>query len=175
MTASSSILVTFLACCWNFRAVDAAAGYPLMRDAMEFLPLSCNSLLDDPGLDCSTSLESIVASTAPGANVVVPCGTCATLTTSDGSVLTLDAALDVQGKLLVPATAQATLRTTAIFVQGKLQIDPPLNLDGLKVSLYGADSVLFIPHADNLSKCAVAGCNVSSKAVVVSGKQNYRG
>ena len=70
----------------------------------------------------------------------------------------------------MPSIAYAKLRTPAVFVQGVLQIDPPDNLDGLEVSLYGTDDVMFIPHTENSDKCPVDGCNVSSKAIVVAGK-----
>lgn len=54
-------------------------------------------------------------------------------------------------------------------MQGIIQIDPPDNLDGLEVSLYGVDDVMFTPHAENADKCPPEGCNVSSKAIVVAG------
>jgi len=68
---------------------DAAAGYPLVREAMVFNPLSCNSNLEFA--DCSsTSLESIIDSaTGNSTEILIPCGTCAALTTADGSTLDL--------------------------------------------------------------------------------------
>lgn len=150
-------------------SIDAAANIPLVRDDQIYNPLSCNNV---PFNDCSTTtLESIIANTPDGAsNVRIPCGTCATLSTSDGSTITLSLPLDVEGMLLVPSTAHAKLRTPAVFVQGVLQIDPPDNLDGLEISLYGSDDVMFTPHVENSDKCPAGGCNVSSKAIVVAGK-----
>ena len=113
---------------------DAAAGYPLVRDDMIFNPLSYNSNL--ASADCTTTLESIISSSsANDTAVVIPCGTCATLSTADGSVLDLSVPLDIQGKLHVPSTAIATIRTTALFVQGELVIDPPNSQEGLRLQL----------------------------------------
>ena len=151
---------------------DAAAGYPLVRESMIFNPLSCNSNLDSA--DCSsTSLESIIDSSSSSSNsteeILIPCGTCATLTTSDGSTLDLSATtINVEGKLYVPPSAHATIRTRGVFIQGELQIDPPSSLEGLRVQLEGVDDVLFVPHAENADRCDVGGCNEGSKPVVVS-------
>ncbi len=148
---------------------DAAAGYPLVRESMIFHPLSCNSNIDSA--DCSTSLESIIAAstTDPTTEILIPCGTCATLSTSDGSTLDLSSTtLNIEGKLYVPPSAHATIRTRGVFVQGELMIDPPEQLDGLKVELVGVEDVVFVPHEENVGKCGVGGCNEGSKPVVVS-------
>ena len=68
----------------------------------------------------------------------------------------------------MPSTSHTALHTTALFVQGYLTIDPSSGLDGLKVLVYGVEDVMFVPHEDNLVRCAYGECNVSSKGVVVS-------
>ena len=174
--STAVITAAMLAASTTVTTVDAAAGLPLVRDSMIFQPLSCNSNLDSA--DCSaTSLESIIHDASSNMNnstttteILIPCGTCATLTTTDGSTLNLSTStLNIEGKLHVPSSAQATLRTRGIFIQGELQIDPPTaSAEGLRVQLVGTDDVVFVPNDENVEKCAVGGCNEGSKPVVVS-------
>ncbi len=173
-TAAIAATATILISTGSFLpTADAAAGYPLVRESMIFHPLSCNSDLDSA--DCSsTSLESIIASTTANNNnatseILIPCGTCATLTTSDGSTLDLSSStINIEGKLYVPPSAHVTIRTRGMFIQGELTIDPPEGLDGLRVQLVGVEDVVFVPNGENVEKCGVGGCNEGSKPVVVS-------
>lgn len=148
-----------------------------------FAPLSCNSPAE-PDPSCSGTGEplkfsDLVAGTAAGAEVVVPCGQCATVddatipVDATERVLDLPGGLDIRGKLTVPSTANVTLSTPHVFVQGELDIQSdaeitPANL-AIRFLLTGTAAQTFVPVDSNAGFCGTAGCDVRHKAFIVAG------
>ena len=74
----------------------------------DFSPLACNANLTVADCDATTglTLSSILEASASANNngttaaeAIIPCGTCATVTVSDGSTLTFPSGLNVEGML----------------------------------------------------------------------------
>lgn len=138
-----------------------------------FLPQACNSGLD--AADCSTTLSSLV-NVNSGSEIVVDCGMCVTVDYVNGENVTLPLGINIIGKLYFPSSANLVLRTQHIFVQGELVIDPPREMNIVKVLLFGTTNQSFIPHGENVVLCEVLGCDMSRKPIVVAGgKVDIRG
>ena len=151
-------------------------------DQQMFQPLSCNGQLTSADVDCvptspnyAGTLSDLLAAadTAAGEQVVVPCGWCAVASTTDGSTLDLSGGgLNVEGMLHFPPSANLTVVTPHVFVQGVLQMDPPDTdlANTVRVRLVGSDDQYLVPHEENAMACDPAvGCNVGKKAVAVAG------
>ena len=150
-------------------------------DQKMFQPLSCNDHLTSADVDCvptssnyAGTLSDLLAAadTAAGEQVVVPCGRCAVASTNDGSTLDLPAGLNVEGMLHFPPSANLTVVTPHVFVQGVLQMDPPDSAlaNAVRVRLVGTDDQYLVPHEENAMACdALTGCNVGKKVIAVAG------
>ena len=152
-----------------------------MDDKM-FHPLSCNAHLTSADVDCvptspnyAGTLSDLLAATtntSSSSEVVIPCGKCAVASTTDGSTLDLPAGLNVEGMLHFPPSANLTVVTPHVFVQGILQMDPPDPdlANTVRVRLVGTDDQYLFPHEENAMACDPAvGCNVGKKVVAVAG------
>eukprot|EP00957_Ditylum_brightwellii_P212067 15366923-Ditylum_brightwellii.AAC.1 len=82
------------------------------------------------------------AATSP---VVVPCGTCATVDVTSGETIDMPHGLEVLGKLVFPSSANLVINTTAVFVQGELNMGIPDNDNIVKLTFYGTEDVDFYP------------------------------
>lgn len=131
-----------------------------------FLPQRCNSGLD--AANCTTPLSSLVKVNS-GAEIVVDCGMCVTVDYVNGENVTLPLGINIIGKLHFPSTANLVLRTQHIFVQGELVIDPPSEMNVVRVLLFGTTNQSFIPHGENAILCETLGCDMSRKPIVVAG------
>ena len=149
-----------------------------------FNTLMCNSELSDDDCDpastrYSGTLSDLVDSTPQGEQAVVPCGRCVVVDTADGSILNLPDGINVVGMLHFPSTANLTVVTTNIVVQGVLKMDPPSSALGNKVriKMVGSDDYYLRPHAENSLSCDEAtGCLLGKKVIAVAGgKLDIRG
>eukprot|EP00957_Ditylum_brightwellii_P021897 1651283-Ditylum_brightwellii.AAC.1 len=70
-----------------------------------------------------------------------------------------------------PSTANLTLETTHIVIQGILQMDPPdaALRNKVRVRMVGSEDHILYPHTENESVCDGMVCNVGKKAIVVAG------
>lgn len=142
--------------------------------AMDFKALTCNDLLsvDDCSPD-SLNYHGNLADLLASGDTQIPCGKCATVETTDGSELDGTATgINVEGMLYFPSTANLTLQTTHIIVQGILKMDPPSVALGNKVTirLVGSENRFLFPHSENAMACdSSTGCDIGKKAIVVAG------
>lgn len=148
----------------------AAAAEPGAVPA--FAPLSCNANLSSA--DClSTTLSGLLAASPPGGGAVtIPCGTCARFDVEDGSALTFPRGLNVEGRLLVDASANGVLNATHVVVQGVLSVREPAGGGSFAINLYGTEGVAFAPHAENSAACGEGGggaCDLGKKPLAVLG------
>ena len=146
-------------------------------DNKMFNPLTCN--IDLSVDDCNPSSAKydgkfsnfISGSTFVGEQVVIPCGKCVEMDITDGSTIRMDGGVDIHGMLHFPSTANVTLETTHIFVQGILKMDPPIIDLGnkVRVRMVGHENQFLIPHSENAMACETTGCDVGKKAIAVAG------
>lgn len=107
---------------------------------------------------------------------MVECGSCVTVDYTNGEVVTLPLGINVIGKLHFPSTANLVLRTQYLFVQGELVIDPPSEMNEVKVLLFGTTNQTIIPHGENVALCESTGCAMGRKPIaVVGGRVDIRG
>eukprot|EP00957_Ditylum_brightwellii_P156456 11907114-Ditylum_brightwellii.AAC.1 len=133
---------------------DAAGSKTRTLSETMYSTLACNSnaspLIDSADcLNNAATFSSLVASASASEFdvVVVPCGTCVVVDYTDGSTVTLPAGgLDVLGRLHFPATSNVVINTTAIVVQGLLDISTPNVGNKVKVTLYGTDEIFAYPY-----------------------------
>ena len=143
-------------------------------------PLHCNtdvvpSISSEECLTSATPLSSIINNAvASSTKVIVPCGSCVTVDYTDSSTITLpgDGSLHIKGRLHFPPASSVTLNSTAIFIEGLLDIPQGIHDDNeVKFSLYGQDGWYYYPH----EKCTYGDLNcmhkkdVGKKPVVVAG------
>ena len=83
-----------------------------------------------------------------------------------------DGSLSVQGRLHFPSTASVTLNTTAVFVEGLLDIPEGIDEEKMmKVTVYGHENKYYYPYG----KCQYGDMScthkmsVGKKPVVVAG------
>ena len=70
----------------------------------DFSPLDCNQ--DIEIADCTTTFSSLLSNASmQDDEVIVPCGTCVVVDYTDGSTITFNKGLNIQGKLFFPPTA----------------------------------------------------------------------
>lgn len=81
------------------------------------------------------------------------------------TALTIPGGINVEGRLLVDNTANGTLNTTALVVQGKLSIREPSTSNTFTLNLFGTDDVQFLPHSQNQYECGVNVTNTSTIAL----------
>lgn len=135
-----------------------------------FQPLPCNANLQS--LPC-TKWSALTFDISQ--KVTIPCGSCVEMDQS--GTLNLVGGLDIEGKLVFPASRQALEITTPfIFVQGELTIEElqspiiPQVTQKLQFHLTGSQDITFASHSDQTStKCTGGGCNVNTKPIVVAG------
>mmetsp|Transcript_7650 Transcript_7650/g.10558 ORF Transcript_7650/g.10558 Transcript_7650/m.10558 type:complete len:1025 (+) Transcript_7650:187-3261(+) len=153
-----------------------AMDMDMHMDHNMFQPLSCNDELsvDDCVIGSSNylgTLSTVLGTTPTGEQVVIPCGKCAVVETTDGSTKSLPDGINVEGMLHFPSTANLTLETTHIVIQGILQMDPPdaALRNKVRVRMVGSEDHILYPHTENESVCDGMVCNVGKKAIVVAG------
>lgn len=151
-----------------------SSGRELSMDHKNFSPLTCNADPAPVEEACATSsvtLSSIhAASTAAGTTAHIPCGTCATVDTVDGSTLAFPRGINVEGMLHFPSSANVVVETTHVFVQGVLKMDAPEGDNEVRIKMVGTENQFLVPHSENSMACdATTGCNVGKKAIVVAG------
>ena len=139
-------------------------------DTPDFLyPLPCN---EDVVFDCeATPLSSLSVPT--DGPLVIECGTCVHVDTSNGEQLDLPKGLRIEGKLYFPSESSITIRTTHVMVLGILKMDTPLVGNQVKFSLYGEEDVYFVASdkqdPNKNFACQGDGCNIGKKAIAVVG------
>jgi hypothetical protein len=134
-----------------------------------FMPMHCNMQLDTAPC-VSFSAQNFDVSE----NIEIECGTCVTVDVAGD--LVLEQGLDVQGKLIFPASRQALKVTTPfVFVQGEMVIEElsdkhiPQSDQLLEFHFVGTDDVMFVSHGNQtFDKCEL-GCNLSKKPFAVAG------
>lgn len=158
--------------------IELAAADSPQRGLMDvmYAPLSCNteaSIDSDACLDTASDLSALVnAASVTGGPVVVPCGQCAIVDYVDGSTITIPSGLDIVGRLHFPPTANVMLNTTAVFVQGQLDIEKPNAGNKVTVTLYGTEDQYFYPHdlcSGEYNEACTDKKNMGTKPVVVAG------
>lgn len=158
-----------------------------------YKPLQCNEaiLANDTCLASAVPFSNLVADQL-GANpingpVVVPCGQCVAVDITDGSTLTLPKGLDIIGRLHFPPTANVVINTTAVFVQGQLDMTEPTTTPGaddiftsshndpqaaVTITLFGVEDQYFFPYTgcngEYLDTCTEKK-NLGTKPIVVAG------
>jgi len=140
----------------------------LVEGMPQFSPLLCNDNVDS--IDCSKKLSSVVAAAGSG-EVLVPCGECVIVDYVDGSTVEMAEGLIIEGKLFFPNTANVVIRTTHIFVMGKLEMVAPASPNTVKFRLYGTADKYIHPTYNNAGICDAAGCKVGKKPFAVAGGQ----
>ena len=143
-----------------------------------YSPLSCNVDLATCNINTATPLSSLIAAAeASGSSdpVVVPCNTCAYVdTTSYSPTIQLPNGLDIVGRLTFPSSANIKLNTTAIFVQGILDIEEPADGNKVTINLYGTENIDFYPHEmcnGGYDPSCMMKEDVGIKPIVVAGGQ----
>jgi hypothetical protein len=152
----------------------------LLMEMDMYGPLHCNtnavpSISSEECLTGATLLSSLIAAAAAAStNVIVPCGSCVKVDYNNGSTITLpgDGSLNIKGRLHFPPTSDVTLNSTAIFIEGLLDIPQGIyDENEVKFSLYGQDEWYYYPH----EKCTAGDLHcmhkkaVGKKPVVVAG------
>jgi hypothetical protein len=106
--------------------------------------------------------------------IEIECGTCVTVDVAGD--LVLEQGLDVQGKLVFPASRQALKVTTPfVFVQGEMVIEElsdkhiPQSDQLLEFHFVGTDDVMFVSHWNQTFDKCESGCNLSKKPFAVAG------
>jgi len=123
--------------------------------------LSCNDNIEVQSC-ANNKLSDLLDNANVGSDtLVIPCGVCIEVDTTDGSILELPEGLRIDGKLYFPSSSNIVIRTTFIFVMGVLKIDTPTASNQVKFSLYGEDEVYIVPGDDS--------SNVGSKVIAVHG------
>ena len=134
-----------------------------------FSPLNCNQNIEIA--DCTTTFSSLWnTASAQNDEVVIPCGTCAVVDYTDGSTITFNKGLSIQGKLFFPPTANVEIYTSHVFVMGVLQMEPPVVGNKVKFRFFGVANQYLHPIDNNAHACdATAGCNMGKKPFAVAG------
>ena len=134
-----------------------------------FSPLDCNQ--DIEIADCTTTFSSLWNTASVQDNeVVIPCGTCAVVDYADGSTITFNKGLNIQGKLFFPPTANVEIYTSHVFVMGVLEMEPPAAGNKVKFRFFGVANQFLRPIENNAHECdATSGCNLGKKPFAVAG------
>lgn len=148
-----------------------------LMDHDVYAPLRCNDaiLSDDSCLATAASFRDLLEEQLTGTStdpVVIPCGECVTVDVTDGSTLTLPHGLDVVGRLHFPPTANVVLNTTAVFVQGQLDMTEPVEGSAVTVTLFGVEEQFLHPHeacAGQYEDTCLGRKNLGTKPIVVAG------
>ena len=158
----------------------------LMVGHSMYSPLQCNVDAaidnDEACLTSAVSFKSLVeeytsATTASNgttavAPLVIPCGQCVNVDYDDGTTVTLPGGLDVVGRLHFPPTASLTINTTAVVVQGRLDMTEPAPDHSVTINLYGVEAQYLYPHhvcGGDYSSACTARQNLGSKPIIVAG------
>lgn len=116
-----------------------------------FAPLQCNIDASIDSDDCLSNNNSVgfssLFSENEAAPLTIPCGRCVKMDVTDGSTITIPGGLNVIGRLHFPSSANVTLRTTAVFVQGSWSMETPDEGKSVKVALYGSGEKFLHPHS----------------------------
>lgn len=123
----------------------------IMEHDDNLMPLSCNtaavpSIDSTECISSAVSLSSLVATAPANGEVTIPCGACATVDYTDGSTITIPGGLNVLGRLHFPSTANVVINTTAVIVQGMLDMTIPNSGNQVKVTLYGTEEQYLFPY-----------------------------
>ena len=143
--------------------------------------LSCNAnanpkINTDECLEGATPLSTLLGDSIFEHQVTIPCGTCYTVDYTNGETITLDGGLNVLGRLHFPSTANVTLETTSVIVQGLWSMTTPDVGNTVTIRLYGTEDVWAFPHdyccSDYDSACdsdCMNKANMASKPFAVIG------
>ena len=101
------------------RQLGAAMGH----HSHHFKESACNAAVDNA--PCASFAEFMADKDPTGGEIKIPCGTCVSLDTKDGSTYVFPEGLNIVGKLHIPNDAKVTIRTRYLLVQGLLRADPP--------------------------------------------------
>ena len=147
----------------------------------DYYELGCNANIESE--ECLTNAVpfSELVTAAPAMRIVVPCGICAFMDYTDGSTVTLPPnGLDIVGRLHFPSTANVILNTTAVIVQGMLDMTAPDAASGnqVKVTLYGTEEQFAYPYDScdgGYSETCSGRENMGKKPIaIVGGKILFR-
>jgi hypothetical protein len=140
---------------------------------MDLFPLQCNEGIT---FDCTSTPLSSLSVPASGP-LVIECGTCVYVDTSNGNQLNLPYGLRIDGKLYFPPESSITIRTIYVMVVGILKMDTPLLGNEVKFSLYGEqDSFYFADptKTNGMTTACESGCKIGKKAIAVMGGKLFR-
>ena len=137
----------------------------------DFIPLTCN--FQSYSFPCDLYLSDLIAETAEGEEVTVPCRTCILVDYTDGETLTMSAGLNIEGKLYFPPEAHVKIRTTHVWVQGELVIDAPLSYNKVEISLFGTSTAFLTPHFSQNPNACPNGCDFGKKPIAVIGGELF--
>ena len=143
-------------------------------------PLPCNEGIDN--FDCTEiPLSSLLPEITDGSPLVIECGTCVYVDTTNGGQLDLPNGLRIEGKLYFPSDANITIRTIYVMVLGVLKMDTPQIGNQVKFSLHSKEgipedsdeqNIFFYADPDKqdsrTSQC-VDGCKIGKKPIAVVG------
>ena len=144
----------YMTSCARFLLLLVAAALLTSSSAMPteeggFTPLQCNidtSIDSDDCLSNNSVGFSTLFSEDEVAPLTIPCGRCVEMDITDGSTVTIPGGLNVIGRLHFPSSANVTLRTTAVFVQGSWSMETPDERKSVTVALYGSGEKFLYPH-----------------------------
>ena len=136
----------------------------------DFQPLLCNAGL--ASATCKTWSTAFGTGNVHTNRVIIPCGQCITMNHA-GTMLDLRGGIEIVGKLVIPNKIKINIVTTAVIVQGELQVTSSKPVDGnpdVKITLTGSDDIKFTPIDRNANAChGVATCSVGKKPIIVAG------
>lgn len=118
---------------------------------MGYGELSCNTntspqINTDECLAGATPLSTLLGDNIFEHQVTIPCGTCYTVDYTNGETVPLPSGLNVLGRLHFPSTANVTLETTSVIVQGLWSMTTPDVGNTVTIRLYGTEDVTVYPH-----------------------------
>ena len=134
-------------------------------------PLACNANIAKA--KCKTWTTFFGSGTSYSSRVIVPCGQCIIMNMGGGSLRLLDG-LDIQGKLVFPNGYRLNITSSAIVVQGELQMTSLKRVDGIPDVVFtmigDRTNTTFTPIDVNANACkGVSTCTIGKKAIVVAG------
>lgn len=136
----------------------------------DFQPLLCNAGL--ASATCKTWSSAFGTGNIHTNRVIIPCGQCITMNHA-GTILDLRGGLEIVGKLVIPNKTKINIETTAVIVQGELQITSSKPVDGkpdVMITLTGSNDIRFTPIDRNAKACnGFATCSAGKKPIVVAG------
>lgn len=156
----------------NEPSFAASTRRELQLDGIRDLkPLTCNANIAKTR--CKTWTAAFGTRTSYSSRVIIPCGQCILMNLGGGSLQLLDG-LDIQGKLIFPNGYRLNLTSTAIVVQGELEMTSLKLVNGVPDVVFtmigSLTNTTFTPVDVNANACrGVSTCTMGKKAIVVAG------